>query len=64
EVDDVKRDRMEVVLKVVPYAAIELIHIDDLGSLVGRLVSSANFYRRCKAFELVDGMNEPSICQK
>ncbi|GKB90466.1 hypothetical protein Tco_0962738 [Tanacetum coccineum] len=34
EVDDVKRDRMEVVSKVVPYAAMELIHDDDLGSLV------------------------------
>ncbi|GJZ03071.1 hypothetical protein Tco_0521032 [Tanacetum coccineum] len=30
EVDDVKRDRMEVVSKVVPYAAMELIHNDDL----------------------------------
>ncbi|GJU54010.1 hypothetical protein Tco_1227724 [Tanacetum coccineum] len=59
EVDDVKRDRMEVISKVVPYAAIELIHIDDLGSLVGRLVSSAIFYGRCKAFEQVAGMKEP-----
>nr|GEW13810.1 hypothetical protein [Tanacetum cinerariifolium] len=33
EVDDVKRDRMEVVSKVVSYAAMELIHSDDLGSL-------------------------------
>ncbi|GKD58355.1 hypothetical protein Tco_1295864 [Tanacetum coccineum] len=59
EVDDVKRDRMEVVLKVVPYAVIELIHSDDLGSQVGRLVSSAIFYGRCKAFEQVAGMKEP-----
>ncbi|GJU32877.1 hypothetical protein Tco_1176466 [Tanacetum coccineum] len=59
EVDDVKRDRMEVVLKVVPYAAMELIHSDDLGSLVGKLVSSAIFYGRCKAFEQVAGMKEP-----
>ncbi|GKC61124.1 UBN2 domain-containing protein [Tanacetum coccineum] len=59
EVDDVKRDRMEVVLKVVPYAVIEFIHSDDLGSQVGRLVSSAIFYKRCKAFEQVAGMKEP-----
>nr|GEX49417.1 hypothetical protein [Tanacetum cinerariifolium] len=59
EVDDVKRDRMEAVSKVVPYAAMELIHNDDLGSLVGRLVSSAIFYRRCKAFEQVTAMKEP-----
>ncbi|GKC79353.1 ribonuclease H-like domain-containing protein [Tanacetum coccineum] len=59
EVDDVKRDRMEVVSKVVPYAAMELVHSDDLGSLVGRLVSSAIFYGRCKALEQVAGMKEP-----
>ncbi|GJS51893.1 hypothetical protein Tco_0625255 [Tanacetum coccineum] len=59
EVDDVKQDRMEVVSLVVPYAAIELIHCDDLASLVGRLVSSAIFYWRCKAFEQVAAMKEP-----
>ncbi|GJZ71415.1 hypothetical protein Tco_0635266 [Tanacetum coccineum] len=59
EVDDVKQDRMEVVLKVVPYVAMELIHIDDLGSLVGRLVSFAIFYWRCKTFEQVAATKEP-----
>nr|GEY34755.1 hypothetical protein [Tanacetum cinerariifolium] len=46
EVNDVKRDRMEVVSKVVPYAVMEIIHNDDLGSVVGRLVSSAIFNGR------------------
>ncbi|GJX66608.1 hypothetical protein Tco_0300951 [Tanacetum coccineum] len=46
EVDDVRRDRMEVVLNIVPYAAMELIHSDDLGSLVGKLVTSAIIYKR------------------
>ncbi|GKC35430.1 hypothetical protein Tco_1047814 [Tanacetum coccineum] len=59
EVDNVKRDKMEVVLKFVPYATMELIHNDDLGSLVGRLVSSTIFYEMCKAFEQVAGMKEP-----
>ncbi|GKB46220.1 hypothetical protein Tco_0896973, partial [Tanacetum coccineum] len=59
QVDDVKQDKMEVVSKVVPYAAMELIHSDDLGILVGRLVSSAIFYGRCKAFEQVVAMKEP-----
>nr|GEV89058.1 hypothetical protein [Tanacetum cinerariifolium] len=59
EVDDVKQDRMEVVSKVVPYAAMELIHIDDLGSLVGNLVSSAIFYGRCKTFEQVAAIKKP-----
>ncbi|GJX45016.1 hypothetical protein Tco_0261692 [Tanacetum coccineum] len=59
EVDDVKRDMMEVVLKVIPYASMKLIHSDDLGSLVDRLVSSAIFYGRCKTFEQVAAMKEP-----
>ncbi|GJR47326.1 hypothetical protein Tco_1315429 [Tanacetum coccineum] len=59
EVDDVKQDKMEVVSKVVPYAAMELIRSNDLGSLVGRLVSSAIFYGRCKAFEQVAVMKDP-----
>ncbi|GJS66821.1 hypothetical protein Tco_0390233 [Tanacetum coccineum] len=59
EVDDVRRDRIEVVLKVVLYAAIELIHSDELGSLVGKLVTYAIVYRRCKAFDQVASMKEP-----
>nr|GEW01322.1 hypothetical protein [Tanacetum cinerariifolium] len=46
KVDDARRDRMEVFLKIVPYAAMELIHSDDLGSLVGKLVTSAIVYGR------------------
>ncbi|GJS83028.1 hypothetical protein Tco_0749569 [Tanacetum coccineum] len=64
EVDDVKQDRMEVISKVVPYAAMKLMHNDDLGSLVGRLVSSAIFYERCKAFEQVARMKEPFVLSK
>ncbi|GJT60398.1 hypothetical protein Tco_1003931 [Tanacetum coccineum] len=59
EVDDVRRDRMEVISKVVPYAAMELIYSYDLGSLVGKLVTSAIVYGRCKAFEQVAAMKEP-----
>ncbi|GKB40408.1 hypothetical protein Tco_0885350 [Tanacetum coccineum] len=46
EVNDARRDTMEVVSKVFPYAAMELIHSDDLDSLVGKLVTSAIVYRR------------------
>nr|GEW28157.1 hypothetical protein [Tanacetum cinerariifolium] len=59
EVDDARWDRMEVVSKVVPYVAMELIHSDDLGSLVGKLVTSAIVFGRCKAFEQVALMKEP-----
>ncbi|GKB97542.1 hypothetical protein Tco_0983679 [Tanacetum coccineum] len=59
EVEGLKQDRREVVSKVVPYAAIELVHSDDMGSLVGRLVSSAILYGRCRAYEQVADMKEP-----
>ncbi|GJX18794.1 hypothetical protein Tco_0221471 [Tanacetum coccineum] len=59
EVEELKHDRREVVSKVVPYAAMELVHSDDMGSLIGRLVSSTLLYRRCRAYEQVVDMKEP-----
>ncbi|GKB04792.1 hypothetical protein Tco_0832987 [Tanacetum coccineum] len=59
EVKELKQDRREVVSKVVPYATIELVHSDDMGSLVGKLVSYVIVYGRCRAFEQVAGMKEP-----
>ncbi|GKA53240.1 hypothetical protein Tco_0746555 [Tanacetum coccineum] len=49
----------EVISKVVPYVAMELIHSDDMGSLVGKLVSSVIVYGRCWAFEQVVDMKDP-----
>nr|GEW16607.1 hypothetical protein [Tanacetum cinerariifolium] len=59
EVEELKQDRREVVSKVIPYAAIELVYSDDIGSLVGRLVSSAILYGRCRIYEQVFDMKEP-----
>ncbi|GJQ98659.1 UBN2 domain-containing protein [Tanacetum coccineum] len=59
EVEELKQDRREVVSKVVPYVAMELVHSDDMGSLVGKLVSFAIVFGRCRAFEQVAGMKEP-----
>nr|GEW49607.1 hypothetical protein [Tanacetum cinerariifolium] len=59
EVEELKHDRREVVSKVVPYAAMEFVHSDDIGSLVGRLVSSAILYGRCRAYKQVADMKEP-----
>ncbi|GJS93504.1 hypothetical protein Tco_0800472 [Tanacetum coccineum] len=59
EVEELKQDRREVVSKVIPYAAMELVHIDEMGSLVGKLLSSAIVYGRCKAFKQVADMKEP-----
>ncbi|GJZ39064.1 hypothetical protein Tco_0585627 [Tanacetum coccineum] len=50
EVESVRRDRAEVVLKVVPYVAMKLVQSDKIGRLVAELVSSDIFYGRCHAF--------------
>ncbi|GKF46378.1 hypothetical protein Tco_0136180, partial [Tanacetum coccineum] len=52
-------DRRDVVSKVVPYATIELVHSDELGMLVGKLVSSAITYGPCRAYVQVAAMKEP-----
>ncbi|GJZ85163.1 hypothetical protein Tco_0650502 [Tanacetum coccineum] len=59
EIEEVKHDRREVVSKVVPYACMELLHSDELGRLVGKLVSSAITFGRCRAYEQVARMKEP-----
>ncbi|GJY84155.1 hypothetical protein Tco_0497531 [Tanacetum coccineum] len=59
EVKAIKGDRAEVVSKVVPYIAMELVHSDEMDMLVGKLVSSTIFYGRCAAFVEVAGMKEP-----
>nr|GFC42942.1 hypothetical protein [Tanacetum cinerariifolium] len=59
EVGELKQDIREVLSKVIPYVALELLHRDDIGSLVGKLVSSAIVYGRCRDFEQVAGMKEP-----
>nr|GFA10595.1 hypothetical protein [Tanacetum cinerariifolium] len=59
EIEKVKHDRREVVSKVVPYACMELLHSDELGRLVGKLVSSAITFGRCRAYEQVARMKDP-----
>ncbi|GJT03889.1 hypothetical protein Tco_0838351 [Tanacetum coccineum] len=59
EVEELKKDRKDVVSKVVPYAALELVHSDELGRLVGMLVSSTITYGRCRAYEQVTTMKDP-----
>ncbi|GKB98766.1 hypothetical protein Tco_0984903 [Tanacetum coccineum] len=51
QVENVKRDRAEVVSNVVPYVAIELVYSDELGRLDGKLASAYVFYGRRAAFE-------------
>ncbi|GJV27895.1 hypothetical protein Tco_1384343 [Tanacetum coccineum] len=62
EIKEVKHDKREVVYKVVPYACMELLHSDELGRLVRKLVSLAITFGSCRAYEQVARiarMNEP-----
>ncbi|GJZ12272.1 hypothetical protein Tco_0547502, partial [Tanacetum coccineum] len=59
EVEELRQDRRDVVSKVVPYATLELVHSDELGRLVGTLVSSAIIYGRCRVYEQVAALKEP-----
>ncbi|GJR72997.1 hypothetical protein Tco_0085362 [Tanacetum coccineum] len=54
---EAEKARLEAI--EVPYAAIEFVHSDDMGSLVGKLVSSAILYGRYGAYEQVADMKEP-----
>ncbi|GJT39355.1 hypothetical protein Tco_0939220 [Tanacetum coccineum] len=59
EIKALKCNRAEVVSKVVPYVAMELVHSDEMAMLFGKFVSFAIFYGRCAAFEEVANMKEP-----
>ncbi|GJR99463.1 hypothetical protein Tco_0315972 [Tanacetum coccineum] len=59
EQENAKRDRAEVISKVVPYVATELVQSDDMGKFVAKLVNASIFYRRCHAFEEVAKIKEP-----
>nr|GEZ69253.1 hypothetical protein [Tanacetum cinerariifolium] len=59
EVEELKQDRREVVSKVVPYVAMKLVYSDNMGSLVGRLVSSTILYGSCRAYEQVANIKKP-----
>ncbi|GKB55310.1 hypothetical protein Tco_0906063 [Tanacetum coccineum] len=59
EVEELKQDKRDVVSKVVPYATMELVHSDELGRLVGKLVSSAITYGHYRVYERIAAMKEP-----
>ncbi|GKB07721.1 hypothetical protein Tco_0836005 [Tanacetum coccineum] len=61
---EVEKGRAEVVSKVVPYVAMKLVHSDEMAMLVGKLVSSAGFYRRCVVFKEAADMKQPFDLEK
>nr|GEV79200.1 hypothetical protein [Tanacetum cinerariifolium] len=59
ELENARLDTTEVISKVVPYMAIELVQSDNMGRFVAKLVSFTIFYGRWHAFEEVANMKEP-----
>ncbi|GJR88127.1 hypothetical protein Tco_0212138 [Tanacetum coccineum] len=64
KIDGLKHDRATVVSKVVPYVATKLIHSDEMGLLVAKLVKAAIFCGGCIDFEEVASLKEPFILEK
>ncbi|GJU03107.1 hypothetical protein Tco_1113445 [Tanacetum coccineum] len=64
EVNSLRQDRADVVSKVVPYVATELVRSDEMGLLVARLIKAAMFRGRCMTFEEVAALNKPFVLEK
>nr|GEV49543.1 hypothetical protein [Tanacetum cinerariifolium] len=61
EVDSLRQDRAIVVSRVIPDATIKLIHNDEMGVLIARLVKASIIYGRCTAFEEVTELKKPFV---
>ncbi|GJS63476.1 hypothetical protein Tco_0678040 [Tanacetum coccineum] len=59
DIDSLRQDRAAAVSKVIPDAAMKLVHSDEMGVLVARIVRASIIYGRCMAFEEVSRLKEP-----
>ncbi|GKC80280.1 hypothetical protein Tco_1131054, partial [Tanacetum coccineum] len=64
EFDSLRQDRAAVVTKIIPDAAMKLVHSDEMGVLVARLVKASIIHGRCVAFEEVAELKEPFVLEK
>ncbi|GJT87704.1 hypothetical protein Tco_1069421 [Tanacetum coccineum] len=64
EIDNLRQDRATVVTKVVPDATMKLVHSDEMGVLVTRLVKASIIHGRCVAFKEVAELKEPFVLEK
>nr|GEW72991.1 xylulose kinase-1 [Tanacetum cinerariifolium] len=62
--DALKPDRVSIVSKVVLNAATKLIHSDEMGMLVSKLVKASIIYGRYVAFKEVAKLKEPFVIEK
>jgi RNase P protein component len=54
-----KKDRVAVVLKVIPYIAMELYHSDEVGKMIGDVVNAAIYHGKCTTLEEVAATVKP-----
>ncbi|GJV82878.1 hypothetical protein Tco_1522776 [Tanacetum coccineum] len=59
-----RQDRAAIVSKVVPDAAMKLVHSDEMGVLVARIVRAAIIHGRCTTFKEVAKLKEPFVLEK
>ncbi|GJV35729.1 retrovirus-related pol polyprotein from transposon TNT 1-94 [Tanacetum coccineum] len=64
EIDSLRQDRAAIVSKVIPDTAMKLVHSDEIGVLVARLVRAAIIHGRCTTFEEVAKLKEPFVLEK
>ena len=62
--ESLKKDRAEVVAKVIPYIAMELYHSDEVGQVVANLVNAAIFHGKCTTLEEIAETGKPVILSK
>nr|GEW28127.1 hypothetical protein [Tanacetum cinerariifolium] len=64
EIDRLRQDRVAIITKVVPDAAMKLFHSDEMGVLIARLVRETIVHGRCMEFEEIAKLKEPFILEK
>ncbi|GJS91672.1 hypothetical protein Tco_0774308 [Tanacetum coccineum] len=64
EVDSLRHDRAVVALRVILDAVMKLIHSDEMGVLIARLVKASIIYGRCTAFEEVAELKKPFVLEE
>nr|GEW33905.1 hypothetical protein [Tanacetum cinerariifolium] len=64
EIDKLRKDRVAVVSKVVPDTAMKLVHSNEIGFLIARLVREVIVHGRCTTFKEIAKLKEPFVLEK
>ncbi|GJV29966.1 reverse transcriptase domain-containing protein [Tanacetum coccineum] len=64
EVDSLSQDIAAVVARVISDATMKLIHSDEMGVLIARLVKASIIHGRCATFEEVAELKKPFVLEK